>query len=384
MLPAERDALGESLRTSAPQCVDRAVVRARRVARLPSPTYASDEARVIEDVYEHLIEMLEVGWRPAAEVPLAVLGQARLAAAADVRIDVYIRRWVAVTSHISLHVTIAVSQLALSKDARVEVARTQARVFDRLVESAVEEFVRAEGSRGTNAGARLELVRGLLAGEAVDPAALGYEFDRHHLALIAEGLEDRRLKELAAALSANILLVSPGTSVRWAWMATVDELETDAIRSAVQKALPSECKVGFGRSESGEDGWRASHSQAASALSVALRTGGAAYYEDVMLVASVSSDRVPESFLRRHYLNPINDPPRGSATLLETLRAYLGADRNGSSAAAALKVSRQTVGTRLQAAEHRLGRTLNSCWLELEIALRLDELDRMVPHRQPN
>lgn len=201
------------------------------------------------------------------------------------------------------------------------------------------------------------------------------------MAAVAEGVEDRRLKELAAKLSADVLLVHPGASVQWLWLATAEGLGSDAVRAATEGVLPARCTVAFGGSEPGQSGWRASHMQAIAAFAVTRRTGLPVYYEEAMLVASAVCDRVLESFVRRRFLNPIKGPPRGGDDLLETLRAYFAADRNGSSAAAALEVSRQTVSNRLPAVEHRLGRHLSSCAPEVELALRLDEVDRMGLYR---
>jgi DNA-binding PucR family transcriptional regulator len=78
--------------------------------------------------------------------------------------------------------------------------------------------------------------------------------------------------------------------------------------------------------------------------------------------------------LRRLYLAPLSDERDGGAVLRETLRAYFAADRNGASAAAALRVTRQTVNNRLRVIEERLERPLSACATELEAALRLDDL----------
>ena len=54
------------------------------------------------------------------------------------------------------------------------------------------------------------------------------------------------------------------------------------------------------------------------------------------------------------------------------MSAYLAAGRNISSAASALKVDRQTVRTRLRTIEEKIGRSLDECGAEMEIALRLE------------
>jgi DNA-binding PucR family transcriptional regulator len=59
--------------------------------------------------------------------------------------------------------------------------------------------------------------------------------------------------------------------------------------------------------------------------------------------------------------------------LRQTLRAYFAAERNASSAAAALGVARHTIENRLRKIEERLDRRLSTCLAELEVALRVEE-----------
>lgn len=69
---------------------------------------------------------------------------------------------------------------------------------------------------------------------------------------------------------------------------------------------------------------------------------------------------------------PLADGRDGGLELRKTLRAYFTTGRNITSAASALGVSRQTVGNRLRVIEEKLGRTIESCAPEIEVALRLD------------
>ena len=59
----------------------------------------------------------------------------------------------------------------------------------------------------------------------------------------------------------------------------------------------------------------------------------------------------------------------------ETLRAYFTTGHNASSAAAALGVARHTVKNRLRTVERTIDRSLHTCLPELEVALRLEEVD---------
>jgi DNA-binding PucR family transcriptional regulator len=79
--------------------------------------------------------------------------------------------------------------------------------------------------------------------------------------------------------------------------------------------------------------------------------------------------------LRSLYLEPLERERGGGEAARDALRAYFAADRNVSSAAAMLGVSRQAVAKRLRSVEERLGRSLASCGTELEAALRLEGAD---------
>lgn len=77
--------------------------------------------------------------------------------------------------------------------------------------------------------------------------------------------------------------------------------------------------------------------------------------------------------LSQIYLAPLADESDGGATLRETLRAYFAANRNVSSTAAKLRVSRKTINKRLAQVGKLIGRRLDSCGPELEAALRVHD-----------
>lgn len=91
-----------------------------------------------------------------------------------------------------------------------------------------------------------------------------------------------------------------------------------------------------------------------------------------LVTAALESDTLTERL--NNFLEPIRSRPDGGWVLLETLRAYIDAEFNSSSAASALNIRRQTVGSRIRLAEQLLGRPLRSCIAELDVALRLAEL----------
>jgi DNA-binding PucR family transcriptional regulator len=96
---------------------------------------------------------------------------------------------------------------------------------------------------------------------------------------------------------------------------------------------------------------------------------------DALLLAAVLLDGSAAKSLLRAYLAPLDEHGDFGAVLRETLRAYFAAGRNAATAAAALGVDRHTIQRRLRKVEEALGRLLNDCHTEIEVALRLEELD---------
>jgi DNA-binding PucR family transcriptional regulator len=121
------------------------------------------------------------------------------------------------------------------------------------------------------------------------------------------------------------------------------------------------------------EGWRLTHRQARAALPIARQSQEPAVrYGDVALIASVLQDELLVRSLRQLYLEPLAEERDGGEVLRKTLRAYFEAERNVSSAAAALGVTRKTVTNRLGVVEECLDRPLGSCSAEVEVALLLE------------
>ena len=68
-------------------------------------------------------------------------------------------------------------------------------------------------------------------------------------------------------------------------------------------------------------------------------------YADVALMAAVLRDELLAESMVEVYLSALGDRHGAGAVLRQTLRAYFKAERNASSAASALGVSRQTLTT---------------------------------------
>jgi hypothetical protein len=237
----------------------------------------------------------------------------------------------------------------------------------------------------------IERVQRLLSGAPGDLLDLGYELDGWHVGAIATGAgAARQLQRLADALDCRLLYVPCGDQMAWAWFggrgatpAGDLELALTGERLGVSSSRPPrpddpialDVTLALGEPAWAPEGWRLTHRQAQAAMRVALRDPQPlTRYADVALLASVLRDDLLADSMLDIYLAPLGDRHGPGVALRETLRAYYAADRNASSAASALGVTRHTVENRLRTVEEKLGHTLRSRQAELEVALRLEAL----------
>jgi hypothetical protein len=264
--------------------------------------------------------------------------------------------------------------VALRGSALRRVLHAQAVLFERLLLAVFGEYTRERVDGHRPEQRQADRVKKLLAGEPVEPGALGYEFDDWHVGAVAYGADAASaLRDLADAADRRLLLIRPETGTVWAWFGGRRRIAVAEFAQDVTPGERGDMLIALGEPARGLEGWRLTHQQASAALWVA-RDGdeGVVRYADVGLLASISRDRVLAGSLRLLYLAPLADGRDGGLELRNTLRAYFTAGRNITSAASSLGVSRQTVGNRLRVIEEKLGRTIESCAPEIEVALRLD------------
>jgi hypothetical protein len=261
--------------------------------------------------------------------------------------------------------------------------REQALLFDRLLDAVSDEYAREAGGAPSSIAAqrRVEKVRGLLAGEPLDTAELAYDFGATHLGAVASGEEAQTaLRGLAASLGCRLLLVDPNQGCLWGWLGSRERPDADRLKRAL-KDWPSTVTLGLGEWSKALAGWRLTHRQALAALPIAARNQeGPVRYGEVALLASCLGDDLLMTSLRELFLEPLGVDSDETGVLCQTLRAYFATNRNITSAAARLGVSRQTVRARLRAVEEQLGRTLDCCGVALDVAL---ELQRHRPSKLP-
>lgn len=355
------------------------VVRVRAIADLTEtadPAYLVGFGPAVSAALDYGFSGLASGDIPS--VPVALLGQARLAARNDVSLDTVLRRYCVGNSVFS---DALVEEAEAAKCPRSELKRClslQASSFDHLIATVSEEHRREQIDRGNSREVRrARKVERLLDGDLVATSELFYDFKGHHLALIAFGPDVSELfRKLALSFGCGLLLARPDEQTTWGWLCSRRAISVDELETRLPGALPCDVLLTVGEPAQNVAGWRLSHRQASAALHVGLRgPSRLVRYSNVALVASMIQDDLLTTSLRKLFLDPLTEGREDGEVAFETLRAYFAAERNVSSAAAALGISRQSVTKRLRTIEAALDRTINSCGVELDLALRLEELD---------
>ncbi len=343
------------------------------------PTYVEGLRAALSASFDYAIAGLEGGEEGGAPVPAALLVQARLAARSGVSLDTVLRRYFAGYTLLGDFLMQEVENGQFAGMALQRLVRTQAILFDRLIAAITEEHSREwERRPGSTEERRVKRIENLLGGELGDSAELEYDFDLRHLGLIAAGPGGAdAVRHLALEFDCRPLFASPDERTVWAWLGARQDWDFDRLRQITADGLPPGLHLAVGEPAQGLSGWRLTHQQAKASLSIAMRNHhSVVHYADVALLVSILGDEVFAASLRELFLGPLTTGRDGGGALLETLRAYFAAERNVSSAASALHVTRQTVVNRLRGAEERLGRPIGACAAEMEAALRLEEFDR--------
>lgn len=378
-LEETRALLAARLRQRLPELVEAITTRVYAIGdprEVSDPAYLQDLQAAVPAAVEQRLAGLELGERRAPEVPPVLLAQARLDARDGVSLDTVLRRYFAGNALFGDFLVEEAERADVPSATLRPLLAAQATVFDRMLAAVSAEHAREAKSRPSGmAERRRECVKRLLAGELVEHAELDYDLDAHHLALVAKGDGAEELIGAAAArLDRRLLLVRREEEPVWAcWLGGLRPLAAEEAARALDELNSERVVVALGEPASGLAGWRFSHLQAKAALPLAERRGAPVLrFLDVALVAAVERDELIAGSLRQIYLEPLARAKDGGTVARETLRAYFRAERNVSSAAAALGVNRRTVRNRLRAIEALLGRSLADA-VDLEVALRLEE-----------
>jgi hypothetical protein len=380
--PSARALLTERLRERLPEIERAATTRLRGISdapERPDADYTEGLRSATRAALEYLLSGVERGDADSLHPPPAVLVQARLAARNRVGLDTVLRRCFA--GH-ALFGDFLMGEMERSGDGDSELPklllREQAALLDRMIAAVSEEYRRETANRpAATEKRRARLVERLLAGEPLDDAELGYQLEASHLAVVAKGSgAAEMMRDLASTFGRRLFALSRDDEVLWTWLGGKEPLDPDEALRRAMSVCPPEMSLAFGEPSEGAEGWRLSHRQAAAALPVAVcGKESVVRYADVALLAAALRDELLATSLREMYLEPLERGRDGGEVLRETLKAYFAAGRNVSSTAAALRVNRSTVATRIGLIETTLKRPLPSYGVDLETALRLADLE---------
>lgn len=390
-LAQARASLADRLRSRKPELERAILTRARAIAdpsQIPDPEYLPGLRRAVLAAIDRSILSVERPEQQLAPIPMPLLSQARIAGRNDVSLDTVLRRCAA-----GYTLVVNFMEDEAAKDGRLQnvllrdIRSSQVALLDHLLSALSAEH--SHGRRECPGSPQAILVRRiqqLLAGELIDTSEMPYNFERYHVGVVSTGdAAMDAVGSLAKAFDSRLLSIDIDNGEVWAWLGTQHELDRQRLGEFVSSTWPPAVPLALGEANNGLTGWRLTHQQAKAAFLVAPgQPSGVAQYADVALLASMSQDELLIASLKWLYLDRLADGRDGGLTLRATLRAYFASNRNSSSTAALLGVSRQTVTNRLRTIEERIGRPLIACTADLEAALRLDEdgsLDSLVYSR---
>lgn len=219
-------------------------------------------------------------------------------------------------------------------------------------------------------------VERLLSGELIyPPKDLDYDFSATHIGVVGSGPGvDGEIKRLAKMLGGQLLIVQASPNQFWAWIGLKRESSAARLDDVRKAKWDPAVRMGIGEPATRLAGWRCTHCQAKVALPLAIHQDDPAVrYADAALLAATAGNELLLNFFRENYLAPLSSTRDGGEAIRDTLRAYFSKSRQISSAAKVLGVKRHTVRKRLDDVEELLGRTLDSCAAELELALQMTE-----------
>lgn len=336
------------------------------------PIYLEGRRTAVSAALDYGLNGVEQGDR--VQLPPILLAHSRLAARFEVSLDTVLRRYFA--GYTLFCDFVAEAARPVHESHLREILRSQAQLFDRLLAEVTEEY-RREPPRllSSPEERRAEQVEKLLAGELADAVELGYELGGWHVAAVApDGPSAQALREVAPLLDRRVLEVRQQEGQSWIWLGGQRPLDMAELLDLLSRRGSGQVPLALGEPGQGMTGWRLSHRQARAVSSIGSRgSQGMTRYADVALLASMLRDELLITSLHQLFITPLKaERDSGGRALKETLQAYFEAGRNVSSAASALRVTRQTVTNRLRAVEAALGRSLLQCGLELEAALLLE------------
>jgi GGDEF-like domain len=261
-----------------------------------------------------------------------------------------------------------------------EIEAAVSALVERLVASIADEQARElDGEGRSSERRRAERVQSLLDGVPVDVGEFGYELDAWHVCVIATGTNaEKSVRGLAATLGCELLLVVRDGEV-WAWLGAQRKPKMSDVERVLSASGFAGVSLAVGEAARAVQGWRLTHREAQAALLVARHRGRRqdvtlTRYLDVALEAVALQDEALADSLIERYLLPLDGMRIGGHAARRTLRALFDTGYNVSSAAHPLKAHRSSVHRWREEIERRLGCRLHEHQVEIEVALRIEDL----------
>jgi PucR C-terminal helix-turn-helix domain/GGDEF-like domain len=343
--------------------------------------YEEGQRRAVAAALNYALTGIERGEPESAAIPEEAVAQAHRAARSGVKLDTILRRYCAANAELTDFVTQEAESVGLLNNGAVlrGVQRVQGMLLDYLLVTVSNEYMREVEHVGRSPDQRrAERVRRLLAGQIVHSTELSYDLNAWHVAVIGTGLGvGQAIRGAAVGLDSRLLCVSYDDRSVWAWLGGRRNAVVGDIKRLLAIGWPTGICLVLGKPEQGVDGWRHTHWQAQDALLVALRQPRAlTLYADVAFLVPWVRDEKRAQWLVEMYLSPLDNCGTSSEKLRTTLRAYYEAGHNASAAGEALNVTRRTIRNRMNVIQQRLGSMLTERQAELELALRLAEMQQ--------
>jgi hypothetical protein len=347
-----------------------------------APEYVDSLRAAVAAALDFGLAAIECGEEQAPLIPATLLTHARVAARNGISLAAMQSRYIAGHGLLSDYLMREAEKDFAGGAVLMRLMRTQTALLDHGLTVIGEEHAREERSQvHTPEQRRVQCIQRLLNGEQLDTTSFAYDFDVHHLGIVAVGPESAQtVRDITEDLDYRRLLVPRPENMVWAWLGAHRQIDPARIASLVSEA--PRMIVAIGEPNLGITGWRLTHRQARAALPLAQcrQSGMARYAEDAVLAASTKDDLLVTS-LHQIFLAPLERDGQRGVKLLETLQMYFYTQRSISATASLLKLSQPTVRKRLRTIEDRLERSIGAASPELEVALRLRDLGAMMPIR---
>jgi PucR-like helix-turn-helix protein/diguanylate cyclase with GGDEF domain len=345
-------------------------------AKVWDPDSRTSLSHTLAAVTGYNLDCIERGEDALEPIPSPAIAQVRRAVRDGVSLDAFLVT--VISAHTLMNEFIADEAGDMSNEGLGEVQALRGSILRRFASVLAHEYKQEKDRLGRSSARRQNvLVERLLSGAPGPLDEVRYALEMWHVGLVVLGVKGVEVtRGLAEILGTAVLTVSRDEETVWAWLGSRRKISSELVENALSKRHDVKARFAVGEPAEGLEGWRSTHLEAKAAMAVAIRSSATVTrFSQVALEAIAMQTPELACSLQMAYLGPLSDNPRRSSILRETLRAYLSAGRNASSAAVALRVTRRTVENRLRTIETGLGRPLDACSAELELALRLESLD---------